>query len=320
MQSGSAGRKQMKRTTKIRTPSAILSADWHLREDTPVCRTDDFFATMEGKVDFILDLQKRYEMIPIIVAGDLLDNAISSPFLEAWAIEKLLGSLVVVIPGQHDLPNHNLDLYHKSSMAVLEQAGAVVVGKGDHLDTLFGRVHTFAYGQPIEPFRNESRPIGGQDYNICLAHVLIRKGRDLWPGMEAERARSLLDRLNYDLVVTGDNHQSFTVKRKGRLLVNPGSLMRIEADQDDYEPCVYLWYADDNEVEPVYLPIDKNVVTREHLEREEEREGRITAFVHRLDDDYEVKLSYKKNLRAHMRQNSTIKPVRNLVWESVGDE
>ena len=35
------------RKSKKKLPDAILAADWHLRPDTPMCRTDDFFAAME---------------------------------------------------------------------------------------------------------------------------------------------------------------------------------------------------------------------------------------------------------------------------------
>lgn len=315
----------MKRTTRVRQPSAILSADWHLRDDTPVCRTDDYFAAMESKIDFILDLQKSYDdRPPILVAGDLFQRAFSSPYLEAWAIEKMMGALIVCIPGQHDLPNHNLNLYHKSSMAVLENAGVLLVGQlvgtGEGFNALFGEVHTFPYGTAITPVIRRNRPLKQENRSICLAHQLVYRGRELWPGMEAERARDLLDRVNYDLVVTGDNHQTFTLKRNDKLLVNPGSLMRQDADQEDHEPCVFLWYAETNEAEPIYLPIEDDVITREHIERQEQRENRINVFVARLQDDYEVGLSYRKNLRAHMRENKTDKPVRQLVWDAVGEE
>jgi DNA repair exonuclease SbcCD nuclease subunit len=254
------------------------------------------------------------------VAGDLLHRAFSSPYLEAWIISTLRGYNPLAIPGQHDLPNHNLKLYHKSSMTVLENSGALLVGKGEAFDTLAGEVHTFAYGQAISRVKRANRPLKQENRSICLAHQLVYRGRELWPGMEAERARDLLDRVDYDLVVTGDNHQTFTLKRDGKLLVNPGSLMRQDADQEDHQPCVFLYYAETNEAEPVYLPIEDDVISRDHLDRQEARENRINVFVARLQDDYEVGLSYRKNLRVHMRKNKTVKQVKDLVWQAVGEE
>ena len=43
-----------------RTPSAILTADWHLRDDQPICRTDDFWSTQWRKVNAVTELQTRH--------------------------------------------------------------------------------------------------------------------------------------------------------------------------------------------------------------------------------------------------------------------
>ena len=51
-------------------PDAILTADWHIRADTPTSRTDDFTAAMWRKVQFINDLANEHN-IPILIAGDL---------------------------------------------------------------------------------------------------------------------------------------------------------------------------------------------------------------------------------------------------------
>ena len=44
---------------KQRCPNLILTADWHLREDQPVCRTDDFWKAQWAKIDFINDLAEH---------------------------------------------------------------------------------------------------------------------------------------------------------------------------------------------------------------------------------------------------------------------
>ena len=48
---------------------AILAADLHIRPDTPVCRTDDYWAAQERKIDFILDLMREHDC-PLLVAGE----------------------------------------------------------------------------------------------------------------------------------------------------------------------------------------------------------------------------------------------------------
>jgi hypothetical protein len=121
----------------------------------------------------------------------------------------------------------------------------------------------------------------------------------------------------YDLIVTGDNHLPFVVKEGNQLLVNPGSMMRMTASQIDHKPRVYLWFADDNTVKPVYLPIKQGVISREHIDRQKDKDKKIEAFVEHLKDNYEVGLSFEKNLEKYFRQNRTRKPVEQLVWRAM---
>ena len=65
----------MERTNKsnvIQQASAILCGDVHLREDSPICRTDDVWAAQWKKIDFISDLQKTHDC-PVLCSGDLFD-------------------------------------------------------------------------------------------------------------------------------------------------------------------------------------------------------------------------------------------------------
>ena len=67
----------MKRTKQTQTNiDAILTGDWHLREDTPICRTDDFQTAQWEKVRIISDLQKKYNC-PVIHSGDLFHQIIN---------------------------------------------------------------------------------------------------------------------------------------------------------------------------------------------------------------------------------------------------
>src|SRR3972149_9530571 len=106
---------------------AILTADIHLRDTQPVCREDDYWEAQKKKIEFILDMADELSC-PIFVAGDFFDKAKSSPYLEQWIISEIRshGSpKIYVIPGQHDLPNHSIELIKKSSLSVLASAGVI---------------------------------------------------------------------------------------------------------------------------------------------------------------------------------------------------
>ena len=105
--------------------TAILTADIHLRDDIPVCRTDDFILTQAKKLDFISALQKQHSC-PVLMAGDIFHKWKASPYLLAFAIEHFPKNSIA-IAGQHDLPQHNFSNFDKSGLHVLEKAEIVKV-------------------------------------------------------------------------------------------------------------------------------------------------------------------------------------------------
>ena len=78
----------MERLTPNKTPSAIFCSDMHLREDTPTCFIGDFQKEQWDAVDFIYDLQTKYNC-EVYHAGDLFHTWKSSPWLLSMATQHL---------------------------------------------------------------------------------------------------------------------------------------------------------------------------------------------------------------------------------------
>ncbi|MCJ7747861.1 MAG: metallophosphoesterase [Desulfobacterales bacterium] len=312
-------------------PTAILTADWHVRWTVPVCRTDDFMAAMRGKIDFVFDLALEHR-IPILLAGDIGLKAQWPSWLEEEFIRKVKESPnrpeIYAIPGQHDLPDHNLELWRKSSIGVLHIAGAITFFgvDDDHWPNKYQSLNRpclesifcFPYGIEISHLDRKSHVTA--DPVIAMMHTLIteRAPESFLAEHGACSAMSLLQKFpEYDLILTGDNHKPFVVECEGRLLVNPGSLMRTAADQVDHKPRVYLWYAQENRVEPVYLPIEEDVIDRTHIDLQEAKDERIEAYVSRLSEEVEIGLSFEGNLESYFRTNRVRKPVQDKVWAAM---
>ena len=298
----------MKRTLTPNKPDAILCSDFHLREDQPTCRTDNFVEAQWKKVDFVKDLQKKYDC-PVFHSGDLFEYWKPSPNLLSETIKHLPWRFHTIY-GNHDLPQHSMDLAYKSGVYTLWIAGELILLNGCH------------WGQT--PDKNSwtwifPRIDGGEDTKGILAwHVMTYQGKKPWPGCVDPMAAKLLRKYpQYDLILTGHNHQSFTEEFEGRLLVNPGSLTRHKVDQIDHRPCVYLWYAKTNTVEPVYLPIEQGVISREHIEHSQERNDRIDAFISKLDNDWEAAVSFEENLERFEKSNNTRKSVMEIVYKAI---
>jgi len=295
--------------TKVSKVDAVLCADLHLRDDVPECRTDDFQAAQWRKVRFISMLCEKHNC-PLVVAGDVFHHWKPSPGLLAKTIAEFPED-VLFIPGQHDLPQHSMELYDKSGCAVLERTPwwRQLRSTGIKVDVL-----NFA-GFPFGGADNFSKLIVG-DADMLVLHLMVWYRVVPFPDCTADSATALLRKIKGPkLILTGDNHQPFVVRENGRLLVNPGSMMRTTVAQIDYRPRVYLWDAEGNEVEAVYLPIEEGVVSRERADAEVAREGRVEAFVKRLQEDVESGLDYKKAVERELGASKAGKSLRELVWK-----
>lgn len=290
----------MIRTTKTKHKGevgAILCSDIHLREDTPVCRTDNFQEAMWKKLDFISALQRLHEC-KVLCGGDLYNHWKPSPYLLSETIKHIPDKFYTVY-GQHDLPQHNLDLAYKSGIRTLEMANKLwAIRPSDMFDFCNWNEEPINIGE-----------------SVLVWHHTVTHGKSNFIGDPAE---DILDRYpDYDLILTGDNHKPFVVEKDGRLLVNPGSMMRMTADQADHKPRIYLWYPESNTVEPIYLPIEEGVINREHIDKVEQRNERLEAFVSRLNSKWKVTLSFEDNLKAFQTKNKVRQSVMEIIYKSI---
>ena len=294
----------------IKQADAILTADWHLRDTVPECRTDDFYAAQWKKLDFISALQKKHNC-SVYHAGDLFHHWKPSPSLLTDTIKHIPKRFVTVY-GNHDVPQHNLELVYKSGIRTLETAGIISV---------------FPNGTNFGNKPNPDKPSMQGDFTdeiyrkVLVWHEFTYKGKPPWPGCEADTGNKLLNKYpGFDLILTGDNHQSFTAKKDGRVLVNAGNITRQSAAQIDFKPCVYLWYAKTNTVEPVYIPVEEGVVSREHIEKVTQRDERLDAFISKLDDNWDIGISFEENLKRFLQKNKINKHVKRIINRAIDTE
>lgn len=295
---------------------AILVADLHLTESTPVSRTDDYVAAQERKLQFLQDTSRENGNCPILCAGDVFDHWRVSPWLATWAYVHLPRPLVT-IPGNHDLPMHNQKLYSRSPLALMEAVtdGGITVLKGDRLLVNGLAVYGVPWGESIPGFQ----PTEGEMRRVLLLHQLVWPQRGIKEAkIGGDTALELLEQYgdDFDLIVTGDNHDAFQVRGEASdsLLVNPGSMLRGAVDQEDFIPRCYLYYAAPNDVVPVPFPIDSGVHSRAHIEKQQERDTRIAAYIERMEEGWGATLSFRANLQAYFAKHHTPRSVQEEVW------
>jgi len=301
------------KSKQIKTADAILTADIHLSESTPVSRTDNYQEAQRKKLSFLCELQAKHDC-PVLDAGDIFNHWKASPWLLSQAYQWLPDKMIT-IPGNHDLPEHSMKQYEKSALAFLEAIEKIEVLDGLWETGLFFIIGC-AYGfydkgsWNFEPF---------MDRHILIIHEMVWPNNNPpWPGVEGYPAKQILeDNPEFDLILCGHNHTAFTEEYKGRLLVNPGSMMRISADKADYKPRCFLYYADTNTVEPAFYPIEPNVHDTSHLDQVKNRDKRVSAYIERMNMEWEAGLSFQGNLEAFFQKNKTPAKVKELIYSTM---
>ena len=277
---------------------AILCADLHIRSDKPVCRKDDYLVAQQQKLSFIKDLVIT-NGCPLIVAGDVFHTAKSSPYVEKIALDFFIGMDCIVIPGQHDLPYHRLSHVNQGSYGVLAT-----------LNNVEGKIK-FHYTE-----LGDWMVVTLQGIKIAIAHIFVPKPNDKQDfaiiGKDYDGYVHKWKQLNVDLVVTGDNHKSFIVQNRSYIHINPGSMMRMTASQENHKPMVVKVYTDLT-TEIVYLPIMEGVIDRTYVDKDYQREDRLQAFVKKVSSEYELDIDFLHNLRQFLTVNKVRKGVKDKI-------
>lgn len=309
----------------------VIIGDTHFRDDTPICRRDDFFETQLHKLAHVCSMASNHEFVeknaPLLIPGDVLDYWKPSPFLLARLIELFLlfkehGHPVLVIAGQHDLPMHKMDLIHKTGLAVLEKAGAVKILNGGVYSEACMKIWGFSYGQ--ESWASDVRCRALIQRNIVMLHTLTYPNKNPFPdAKDVCKARTLLKRLKqFDLVVVGDNHEPFLISEDNRFLLSPGSLTRQTADQIDYKPKAWLYYPGANRLECLPIPIapSEDVISREHIKKDEKKLACVNDFVRHMEGDFDRTVSFEANLEHYWKKNKVTQDLKELVLRSLEEE
>lgn len=296
----------MIRTHKIKV-DYILTADWHLREDVPACFAGDWEKYQWETIKFISDLQKKYEC-PVLHSGDLFHHWKPSPALLSQTSIRLPKEFYSVY-GNHDLPQHNMSIREKCGLYNL-----IINGVASILDD----------GSEWEGCSWRETPTNipyNTDNTVLIWHKMTYQNQLPYPGCTEPKATKLLRKYNeYNLIVTGDNHQSFVVEYDGRLLVNPGCITIQDASMIDHEPSVYLYSAQTNEVKRVKIPQHSAEFSTEHLEISKEKNERIESFISKLKSGWKVELDFEANLKRFQKKNKIKQSIMEIIYKSMDYE
>jgi len=311
----------------------LLTGDWHITNTPPEKRIDNYTQAQSWKFLHILGLAEEKNCAFIIQPGDFFDSHKANDFLKRAVIKLLKDTKhppILTIFGQHDLRYHSSDTKN-TPLRVLEAAGVIDIlgyrrGTPIVLNTSPPKIiHSDIHIYGTSWFEDIPVP-ETEGINILVMHGMIIKNEKIWEGQgDATLGNILLRNNRFDLIVSGDNHQSFTISTGKKHLVNCGSLMRMTTAQLDHKPVVYIYDTKDKSLEEHFIPIEpsENVFDLSEIEKEKKENKELEAFVAHLKDDVKIGgLDYAKNLKAFLLANKkTIElETLDLVSEVMCDE
>lgn len=289
------------------TDKFIITGDLHLTNKKPKNRTDDYVKTQKDKINFIFDLAIREKVNAILQPGDMFDHFnIPDSLKREWIMYfKKKNIPIFTVPGQHDMRYHSSNI-NNTPMGVLDGSGVIKILQNLPLVFPHREIHdVMIYGAGW----NKEIPelVNLEGLHILVTHQMVIKDKKLWHGQESgTKAKSLLFKHDFDLIVSGDNHQSFTQERKGKHLVNCGSLMRSAIDQHNHQPCVYIYDTGKLSLTKYDIPIRpfEDIMDITTAVEETKRNKDLEAFINGLPLKESIEgLDFKKNMIVYVEEN-----------------
>lgn len=243
----------------------VLSSDWHFRLTTPRSRAEEDWKLIQTDMAWEVTQLCRKHHCPLLLAGDIFDDGWRadkcSPELINFAYEVfcLFPKEVIVVAGQHDLPNHRFDQLGKSALHTLACTGKVTQLSFDHpfydpnsRYVIQGTSWNEEDGSIPDPVK--MRKDGNRLINVFVTHANVwhHERTRYKDAPETEFTDAWRKKLKgYDVAVFGDNHKGFLVEDKP-IIYNTGGPLNRNSDEKGVKKHVGILYSDGS-VEKHYL-------------------------------------------------------------------
>ena len=303
----------------------IFTTDGHLSSKRPVARTEE-----TDELYIVHQLAKRKQMLDYaesIEAQAILDGG---DFFQYWKMDDASNLLIKLIAlmqsyhieyltniGNHDLQYHAMENLDNSLLGLINKIGLVGIKE----IVKFGKVQVqfFHYGKELID------KTSGDYLKIAVIHENIFQ-KSVPPYMTGLTAEELIQKLpNFDLYLCGHNHEQFIYPSKDKIVINGGSIMRLNTKQDDYEPA--FWEISIDEPLEHATMRAKNIWVKKHLfnvlpnmiSKDHLKNKQIETFVESTQEFAEGKeaFDFRKDVENELEVRKTEIKVKNLVYTAL---
>ncbi len=307
-------------TTKL---TFLETNDIHWRVANPRARLDDYNTALKNKLTELFALAKEVNAAGILIPGDITDT----PGLGLAAIAELAWLLsqspcpILTIAGQHDEWGHNPETLYRTPYGMLRRLGYIVdvaeapqwFMAGDKLIRITGRHYDEAVDRTEDYYEMPALdPDDKETVTIHLAHGLVVEQA---PGFDLRCTSLSKLQTSADMLCVGDYHPGIGIQKAGNtVVINPGALGRLAASASDMERQIQVAMIEidqDGNIDTSLIPLTSarpghEVLSREHLEAEAEREERINNFLSLLSSNTNLKFLETREIIEQIAQSDQL--------------
>jgi len=303
-------------------------SDTHLLFDSPQARLDDTHKTGLEKFEYVLNWAKANNAM-ILHSADFFDKRRSWYLLpEIVTLLKKYEVPILAVFGQHDQYMRSMVTRHATMLGILEQAGEIEILGDVSIGVGKGKMWHFwgaGYGEEIP-----TPTVGFGECNILVIHAPIAV-EPLWPGHNYIDAEEFLaEHEEFDMILCGDIHRRFSIRNmEGRWILNTGPMIRRRAVDYNFQHTPGFWVIDtEKENRPNHrvsweeIPhlLAEKILSRDHIEREEDSEEILQEFVNAVDSDFDAGVDFDDNLERFLVANDIPQSVIDILSETEAEE
>ena len=294
-----------------------ITADNHISASVPKCRVETEEEWISYQKDLMLQVKELVGDDLLINAGDVID------FYNPYKTNVVTNAIIDCSPKNHVLIGGNhCCMGISQDMERALQTGALGVLARSNSITYLNDSDTFEWGDyVIHPsnFKNgrfgEHRDVDPNKINILMGHFLCFP--DVKPSFikEGTTAKEFLkEYIEYDYAFIGDYHDSYLVDNK---FLSPGSLTRRTASQMEHKPCIWSLEAGKFTQHFLKVPLAEEVISREHLDKKEAKEGRFDDWAESVENSDIEDLDIESSLHSYFLKNEARKNTKDLILSLV---
>ncbi len=294
-----------------------ILGDLHLRATKPIHRIDNYYERQFEKLLYAFNIFKEQKCDFIIQPGDFFHNYGKDPYsitYDAIAFLLLHNITAYIVFGQHDIKFHNTEL-KDIPIQILNQTSLVTkldnIPETEKDDVLLYGINWNDNWPKIEKEHKNK-------FKILVMHQMVINRKKLWTGQTDYYTAKELEQSDFDLIVCGDNHNSFVFKNK---VINCGSLMRMNIDQRRHIPIFVIYDTCKKKLTRYEYPIEAHDLVLEHDKSKEDKqleEEKRKIFASSLDNkSFEGQLDFRKNINQVIKQKRYRKRTIQIIEESL---